>query len=127
METLQDPGSSTGASNPPTEPVNSAAPSSTSQPIPRVPSISPYSHLNPYFGYPVSGRDTHTPRLRHGRQRKRDLLRTLAALWWSRWKNRLLLVICTLLCVVMYRIRRSPRLLGWRTGARGLLGLPSRT
>ncbi|PIL36055.1 hypothetical protein GSI_01715 [Ganoderma sinense ZZ0214-1] len=75
MGTLQDPGSSTGASNAPTETTHSVPPSSSgSQPIPRVPSISPYSHLNPYFGYPVSGRDTHTPRLRHGRQRKRDLL-----------------------------------------------------
>ncbi|KAI1795508.1 CRAL/TRIO domain-containing protein [Ganoderma leucocontextum] len=127
MVSLQDPGSPTGASNPPTEPADSAAPSSTSQPIPRVPSMSPYSHLNPYFGYPVSGRGSHTPRLRHGRQRKRDLLRTLAALWWSKWKNHFLLFTCILLCVVMYRLRRSPRMLRWRHGVRGLLGLPSRT
>ncbi|KAI0665990.1 CRAL-TRIO domain-containing protein [Trametes maxima] len=95
------------------------------EPLPRVPSISPTSHLNPYFGYPVSGRDALTPRLRHGRQRKRDLLRTLAGLWWGKWKHRVYrgaLLAVVLLCMMVasrrrWRILRSkPQL-----GARGLL------
>lgn len=107
---------------------SSTSPTSTA-PIPRVPSISPTSHLNPYFGYPVSGRGAPTPRLRHGRQRKRDLLRTLAALWWSKWKHRVVLFLCLLLAVLSYRLRRQPRTLSWRQGVRGLLGLrlPART
>ncbi|RDX54948.1 CRAL/TRIO domain-containing protein [Lentinus brumalis] len=95
-------------------------PPSPTQPIPRVPSISPTSHLNPYFGYPVSGGGAPTPRLRHGRQRKRDLLRTLAALWWSKWKRRVLLLICVLLAVVSYRLRRNTRMLRGRLNVRGL-------
>ncbi|KAI0743967.1 CRAL-TRIO domain-containing protein [Daedaleopsis nitida] len=82
--------------------------STSAKPISRVPSISPTSHLNPYFGYPVSGRGAPVPRLRHGRQRKRDLLRTLAALWWSKWKPRVVLFLCVLLAIVSYRLRRTP-------------------
>ncbi|KAI0695008.1 CRAL/TRIO domain-containing protein [Cerioporus squamosus] len=103
------------------QPPSSLAARSSPQPIPRVPSISPTSHLNPYFGYPVSGRGAPTPRLRHGRQRKRDLLRTLAALWWSRWKRRVLFLLCVLLAVVSYRSRHNPRMLRWRQSVRGLL------
>lgn len=115
-------GPSSSAGQPPSSP---AAPSSA-QPIARVPSISPTSHLNPYFGYPVSGRGAPTPRLRHGRQRKRDLLRTLAGLWWSKWKHRVLLLLCVLLAVVSYRLRRNARMLRWRQGMRGLLRPPAR-
>ncbi|KAI0358623.1 CRAL/TRIO domain-containing protein [Trametes cingulata] len=94
----------------------------TSQPISRVPSISPTSHLNPYFGYPVSRRDAITPRLRHGRQRKRDLLRTLASLWWSKWKHRVYALLCIVLAFVMITSRRSPRVLRWKQNLRRLLG-----
>lgn len=44
------------------------------------------AHHSPYFGYPVL-HDTPTPTLRHGRRRKRDLLRTLAWLFWARWRE----------------------------------------
>lgn len=91
--------------------------------VARVPSISPTSHLNPYFGYPVSGRDAATtPRLRHGRQRKRDLLRTLASLWWGRWRSRVYLLLCIVLAVVMVTPRRRPRILRWKQAVRRLLG-----
>lgn len=96
-----------------------------SEAITRVPSISPTSHLNPYFGYPVSGRDAITPRLRYGRQRKRDLLRTLACLWWSRWKHRVYLLLGVLLAVVMATPRRRPRVLRWKQTLRRLLASPS--
>ncbi|KAI0368310.1 CRAL/TRIO domain-containing protein [Pilatotrama ljubarskyi] len=95
-----------------------------SQPISRVPSISPTSHLNPYFGYPVSRRDAITPRLRHGRQRKRDLLRTLASLWWGKWKHRVYALLCIVLAFVMIASRRSPRVLRWKQGLRRLLDTP---
>ena len=116
---------SSGASKLPVPLMESDAPSSSARPIPRVPSISPYSHLNPYFGYPVSGKGAPTPRLRHGRRRKRDLLRTLAALWWSKWKNHFLLLLCIFVCVISYRLRRSPHTLKWRQNVRGLLRLPA--
>ncbi|TBU48149.1 CRAL/TRIO domain-containing protein [Dichomitus squalens] len=115
-----------GMSNPPAQPAVSDASASSSQPIPRVPSISTYSHLNPYFGYPVSRQGAPTPKLRHGRQRKRDLLRTLAALWWSKWRNRFLLLLCVVVCVITYRLRRTPRMLRWSQGMSGLLRLPAR-
>ncbi|KAL1945915.1 hypothetical protein VTO73DRAFT_1917 [Trametes versicolor] len=105
----------------PTKSVRLELPPSSS--IARVPSISPTSHLNPYFGYPVSGRDAATtPRLRHGRQRKRDLLRTLAGLWWGRWRGRVYLLLCIVLAVVMVTPRRHPRILRWKQAVRRLLG-----
>ena len=42
------------------------------------------SPFNPFYGYPVSPTSLNP---RHGRRRKRDLLRTLAYLWWARWKR----------------------------------------
>ncbi|OSD07045.1 CRAL/TRIO domain-containing protein [Trametes coccinea BRFM310] len=95
------------------------ASSSGLQPIPRIGSIPPTSHLNPYFGYPVSGRNTLTPRLRHGRQRKRDLLRTLASLWWSRWKHRVYALLCIALALVIVTSRRRPRIFGWKQPCAG--------
>ncbi|KAI0633538.1 CRAL-TRIO domain-containing protein [Trametes polyzona] len=108
-------------------PMSAPAQLSPNQTIVRVPSISPTSHLNPYFGYPVSGRDAMTPRLRHGRQRKRDLLRTLASLWWSRWKHRVYLLLCIAMAAVMVTSqRRRSRILRWKQAVRGLLlGKPS--
>ncbi|EJF65029.1 CRAL/TRIO domain-containing protein [Dichomitus squalens LYAD-421 SS1] len=115
-----------GVSDSPAQPAVSAASASSSQTVPRVPSISTYSHLNPYFGYPVSRQGAPTPKLRHGRRRKRDLLRTLAALWWSKWKNRFLLLLSVVVCVITYRLRRKPRMLRWSQGMRGILRLPAR-
>ncbi|KAF9653956.1 CRAL/TRIO domain-containing protein [Thelephora ganbajun] len=43
-----------------------------------------YSPFNPFFGYPVSPTSLNP---RYGRRRKRDLLRTLAYLWWAKWKG----------------------------------------
>ncbi|KAI8993943.1 CRAL-TRIO domain-containing protein [Trametes punicea] len=91
------------------------------QPIPRVGSIPATSHLNPYFGYPVSGRDALTPRLRYGRQRKRDLLRTLASLWWSRWRRRVYVLLCIVVAFMMVSLRRRPRILRWKETLRGIL------
>ncbi|KAF5380237.1 hypothetical protein D9757_008219 [Collybiopsis confluens] len=50
--------------------------------------LAPTSILNPFFGYPVSSSRGY-PTLHHGRRRKRDLLRTLAALFWLRWGRRI--------------------------------------
>ncbi|KAI0001252.1 CRAL-TRIO domain-containing protein [Russula compacta] len=55
--------------------------------------ISPRSQFNPFYGYPIgpspySLAPTALPYLRHGRRRKRDLIRTLAALWWEKWRSR---------------------------------------
>ena len=55
--------------------------------------VSPRSQCNPFYGYPI-GPSTSSlspaalPYLRYGRRRKRDLIRTLAALWWEKWRSR---------------------------------------
>ena len=55
--------------------------------------LSPRSRFNPFYGYPIDP----SPRssapftlhyLRYGRRRKRDLIRTLVALWWEKWRLR---------------------------------------
>ncbi|KAI0302703.1 CRAL-TRIO domain-containing protein [Russula brevipes] len=55
--------------------------------------ISPRSQFNPFYGYPIgpspySLAPAALPYLRYGRRRKRDLIRTLAALWWEKWRSR---------------------------------------
>ncbi|KAJ4483946.1 CRAL-TRIO domain-containing protein [Lentinula aciculospora] len=48
--------------------------------------LSPTSLLNPFFGYPALSSHGY-PSLHHGRRRKRDLLGTLAILFWLRWRR----------------------------------------
>jgi hypothetical protein len=56
--------------------------------------VSPRSQCNPFYGYPIhpsspsSLTPASLPYLRYGRRRKRDLIRTLAALWWEKWRSR---------------------------------------
>ncbi|KAI0268843.1 CRAL-TRIO domain-containing protein [Gloeopeniophorella convolvens] len=59
------------------------------------PDIAPRSRFNPYYGYP----------------RKRDLLRTLAVLWWERWGARTAGAAALLLAVLLARMR-------WRAARR---------
>lgn len=54
---------------------------------------SPRPHFNPFYGYPIgpspySQTPATLPYLRYGRRRKRDLIRTLATLWWDKWRSR---------------------------------------
>lgn len=49
-----------------------------------------HSPFNPFFGYPVSPTSLNP---RHGRRRKRDLVRTLAYLWWVKWKKSAIWII----------------------------------
>ncbi|TDL21707.1 hypothetical protein BD410DRAFT_789451 [Rickenella mellea] len=61
--------------------------------ISKIASVSRFSVLNPFFGYPInpppaeSSLERSVPQLRHGRRRKRDLLRALAILFWQKWKT----------------------------------------
>ncbi|KAI0786560.1 CRAL-TRIO domain-containing protein [Abortiporus biennis] len=80
-------------------------------PEPTLRHISPTSILNPFFGYPVyytTDSKSSTPTLHHGRRRKRDLLRTLATLWWLRWRKQIsavgVVVAVTILVVVARKI-----------------------
>ncbi|KAF8482557.1 CRAL-TRIO domain-containing protein [Russula ochroleuca] len=55
--------------------------------------FSPRSQFNPFYGYPINPEPYPPapfplPHLRHGRRRKRDLIRTLVALWWEKWRSR---------------------------------------
>lgn len=83
-------------------------------------SISATSLLNPFFGYPASvSPSSHVPR--HGRRRKRDLVRTLARLWWARWRtkvNSFAWVIGLLVGIWLWRrrlawMRRNGELFAW--------------
>lgn len=64
-------------------PVGPRSPSPPVVPVRPPPRLSPRSSYNPYWGYPLHSGNFHsTP----GRRRKRDLVRTLALLWWERWR-----------------------------------------
>ncbi|KAF4597952.1 CRAL-TRIO domain-containing protein [Pleurotus pulmonarius] len=65
--------------------------------------ISRTSILNPFFGYPVDTSRGST-QLRHGRRRKRDLIRTLAFLLWVRWRSYLKLTTLLLLLAGAIRL-----------------------
>lgn len=66
-------------------------PSNPQQPM-RLNTSAPATHspFNPFFGYPVSPTSL---KPRYGRRRKRDLLRTLAYLWWARWKRTVIWIV----------------------------------
>jgi retinaldehyde-binding protein 1 len=80
-----------------------------------VPSISPTSALNPFYGYPVAANGG-SPQLHHGRRRKRDLARTLARLFWLRWQTQIKVgaVLAAIALIVNFSLRRgllrSPRI-----------------
>jgi retinaldehyde-binding protein 1 len=66
--------------------------------------LSPTSALNPFYGYPVTPAPTGVPALRFGRRRKRDLIRTLAKLFWLRWHNEMNALLCLVGVVVLFRV-----------------------
>ena len=61
-----------------------------------------HSPSNPFFGYPVSPTSLNP---RYGRRRKRDLLRTLAYLWWAKWKGTVVWVVVFILASWLTRWR----------------------
>jgi hypothetical protein len=63
------------------------------------PYIPPMSSLNPFFGYPLSPSDS-LHAFNPGRRRKRDLLRTLAGLWWVRWKSHIHVCLWVTVCIL---------------------------
>lgn len=74
-------------------PEGNKAASSNRRKIASLAHVSPRSQCNPFYGYPIgpppySLMPASLPYLRHGRRRKRDLIRTLAALWWEKWRSR---------------------------------------
>lgn len=73
--------------------------------IPRA-SLSATSLLNPFYGYPVLfvGSDV-APE--HGRRRKRDLIYTLARLWWARWKSHIMAIFLVLLFAISSKSSRA--------------------
>ncbi|KAH0828170.1 CRAL-TRIO domain-containing protein [Lanmaoa asiatica] len=67
-------------SSPPTAPTTSA--------LHRPPStiaLSPFSPQNPFFGYPAIASTSSPHNVRHVQKGLRELVRTLAVLWWRRW------------------------------------------
>ncbi|KAI9455473.1 CRAL-TRIO domain-containing protein [Lactarius psammicola] len=74
-------------------PGDNTAACSTRRKIASLAHVSPRSQYNPFYGYPIgpppySLSPASLPYLRHGRRRKRDLIRTLATLWWEKWRSR---------------------------------------
>ncbi|KAH9083934.1 CRAL-TRIO domain-containing protein, partial [Lactarius deliciosus] len=72
---------------------DNAAGRSTRRKIVSLAHVSPRSQYNPFYGYPIgpppySLLPASLPYLRHGRRRKRDLIRTLATLLWEKWRSR---------------------------------------
>ena len=67
--------------------------------FPPLTSLSPTSLLNPFFGYPASSHKGFLS-LQHGRRRKRDLARTLAVLFWIRWRKRIMTGVVVVLCAL---------------------------
>ncbi|KAF8902909.1 CRAL-TRIO domain-containing protein [Gymnopilus junonius] len=102
----------------------------SSAPPPRTISwLSPTSILNPFFGYPVSTSSTRgPPSFRHGRRRKRDLVRTLLTLFWIRWRKHITFGLCLTIILVIWRLSfaritlRFPKgnfMLRWFMSSRG--------
>ncbi|KAH6914400.1 CRAL-TRIO domain-containing protein [Coprinopsis sp. MPI-PUGE-AT-0042] len=104
-----------GVLSAPSELVHASSMSSEAVPDeqpPPLPSTST-SLLNPFFGYPVSSTSGHQlPLLRHGRRRKRDLLRTLAMLFWTRWHSHIIFTCCLSAACIVLRRRLRPFLYG---------------
>jgi hypothetical protein len=55
--------------------------------------VSSRSQFDPFYGYPINPElypSAPFPLLplRYGRRQKRDLIRTLVALWWEKWRSR---------------------------------------
>ncbi|KZV66686.1 CRAL/TRIO domain-containing protein [Peniophora sp. CONT] len=90
--------------------VDTRPPSPPMMPVRPPPRLSPRSSYNPYWGYPVhSGNFQSTP----GRRRKRDLVRTLALLWWERWRVRATAgLVVTFVAAVILVLRSRGRLGG---------------
>ncbi|KIY50158.1 hypothetical protein FISHEDRAFT_71774 [Fistulina hepatica ATCC 64428] len=68
-------------------------------PLSRI-SLSSTSLDNPFFGYPTTWQRG-TAFLRHGRRRKRDLVRTLLVLLWRRWHLRIYSVLWIIAILVI--------------------------
>lgn len=79
--------------------------------VPTFTSLSPTSLLNPFFGYPATSSDGSLS-LHHGRRRKRDLARTLAFLFWVRWRKPILVGLLLAVCTLAFKLgRRDPHFL----------------
>ncbi|KAK7473223.1 hypothetical protein VKT23_001321 [Stygiomarasmius scandens] len=66
--------------------------------------LSPTNILNPFFGYPVAYQYPQSLSLRHGRRRKRDLLRTLLKLFWRRWSRPISIFLWLIAHLIALRI-----------------------
>lgn len=91
--------------------------------------LSATSALNPFFGYPVSTSSSNRRSLSllHGRRRKRDLARTLAILFWMRWRSHITIGICLTIIIFVARVVFKKGALRFPKGiARWYMLLPKR-
>ncbi|KAF9236354.1 CRAL-TRIO domain-containing protein [Melanogaster broomeanus] len=77
--------------------------------------LPPTSALNPFFGYPVVTSSSTPHIVRQVRRRKRDLLRTLAVLWWQRWGSRAIsfVCVCAMVALIATRARLKRLAISW--------------
>lgn len=67
--------------------------------------ISPTSPQNPFFGYPTFSNSSRAiPSFQPDRRRLRDLLRTLAKMWWGRWRTHVSVLLWLILALASARI-----------------------
>ena len=93
LSPLDEEGASGASPSHSRDPGGNTAASSNRRKIASLAHVSPRSQCNPFYGYPIgtppySLMPASLPYLRHGRRRKRDLIRTLAALLWEKWWSR---------------------------------------
>lgn len=80
------------------------------------PAYSRTSYMNPFYGYPITRNESASskPTLQYGRRRKRDLLRTLAQLWWMRWGVQATVTLGILLLLLLALARKNSWSRRWR-------------
>ncbi|VDC01718.1 unnamed protein product [Peniophora sp. CBMAI 1063] len=88
---------------------HSRHPSPSIAPVRPPPRLSPRSSYNPYWGYPVNSGSFHSST---GRRRKRDLVRTLAVLWWERWRGHATAGLALSVLAVVFLVLRARGRLG---------------
>ncbi|KAF8554237.1 hypothetical protein OG21DRAFT_1462921 [Imleria badia] len=84
-------------------------PRSALQRIPSTISLPPMSPGNPFFGYPAIASVSSPHTIRHVQRGPRELVRTLAVLWWRRWSRWIWASMCAAVLVFVLRLLRRAR------------------
>lgn len=99
-------------------PPSAAPPALALQRSPSTIALPPFSPRNPFFGYPAIASATSPHTVRHVRKGLRELVRTLAVLWWRRWGRWVWTWagVCAVMVTLVQRMRHARVWAGIRTG-----------